>query len=193
MADVRGRLKAEVLLFGFVNTVRLTEGLGHDYFAQLEVLSTQLGQQIEALSPAEREAYEAVAAGSPVPEEFARYGGFALWADDPGLRADAVFTIPEGQTTSQILLTNADLALDERVSDDPLVFANGDVGPTSLFTSPRRRWRRRAPSSRTSPGTWGGARRSPTSRPRTRRIRPPLSRPGSTRSTAPSASICGRS
>lgn len=135
LADVRGRLNPEVLLFGFANNSRLIEAFGPEALAQLRVLSPQFEQSLEASSPEERDAFEAAVAGSPVPEEFASYIGLALWADDPGLRADVVITIPEGRETGEELLTNADLALDERVPEDALFFANGDIGPTSLFTS----------------------------------------------------------
>lgn len=141
VADLRALLSLEVLVFGYADTrllldevgsgVFLYEELGPFFYVPLGRLNPLLGRQLDALRPAER---EALAAGGPVPVGLASHAAFALWADAPGLRADAVYAVTEDGAGTPPPPPDADHALDRRVPADALILANGDAGSTSLFT-----------------------------------------------------------
>lgn len=112
MADVRAELGSDLALFGFVNGPQLLDALG-----------PEAAESLEALAPA----------GSAM-QSFESLAGFGVWADDPGLRIDAVALAAEGSALPD-LPDNFDPTLDERVPADSFFFADGvDLGPSGALT-----------------------------------------------------------
>lgn len=112
MTDALAALNDETALFGFVNGERIGDaltGIGLD--------PAVLVASVAAISP------DAAAAASL---DF--HAGFALWADDPGLRFDTVTVPPPGGSLPPAPANAATMA-DERVTADSLYFAAGnDLG-----------------------------------------------------------------
>lgn len=105
-------LPDETALFGFVNGERIGDAL-----AGLGVDPDQLDDALEAISP---DAADAVSL------DF--HAGFALWADDPGLRFDTI-VLPTPGGTLPPAPANTETTVDERVTADALFFASGnDLG-----------------------------------------------------------------